>query len=227
MMTGKKNGVTVSRMPMIMGPAHHVVEEPHGQGQGAGEFADDVEGEHQRRRFGIGTQIGPEPLLADPEEGDGHEHAQRQRRGGRERCRGRLIPRDDAAEAGHGDEEEDRPQEGEVGPGTFKPHFPDLPFDGRDDDLQQVVPPLPAFPFGQAPGGEGGRRGHHRHEPPGECQGGADSDRSGLPEDDLIRTQEHASPPWVEAATGAWPGPGPPGSRQGRPSGAPIALRTG
>ena len=86
-------------------PAHHVAEQADGQGQRAGEFADDIERQHDEGRLDVGLEVAAQPLLLDAEERHGHEHAERERRGGRERARRRLVAGNDGAEAGRGEEQ--------------------------------------------------------------------------------------------------------------------------
>jgi hypothetical protein len=78
-------------------PAHHVAEQTDRQGQRARDLADDVERQHDERRLHVGLEIAAQSLLRDAEERHGHQHAQRQRRRGRERAGRRLVAGNDGA----------------------------------------------------------------------------------------------------------------------------------
>jgi hypothetical protein len=62
----------------------------------------------------VGLEVVAHALLRDAEQRHGHQHAQRERRRGRERTGRRLVAGNDGAEAGRGDEQEERAQKAEI-----------------------------------------------------------------------------------------------------------------
>ena len=140
MTIGKMNGVIVSRMRDDHRAAHHVAEQADGQRQRARELADDIERQHDERRLDVGLQVAAQPLLLDAEERHGHEYAQRERRGGRERAGRRLVAGNDGAEIGRGDEQKERAEKAEILLRLRQADLLDLLLDAGDDDLQQVLP---------------------------------------------------------------------------------------
>ena len=140
--------MTIGKMKGVIGeqdgdnhrPAHHVAEQTDGQGQRARKFADDVKWQHDERRLHIGLEVVAHPLLLDAEERHGHKHAQRECSRGRERASRRLVARNDGAEAGCGDKQEERAQKAKIFLRLTQAHFFNLFLDAGDDDFQKVLP---------------------------------------------------------------------------------------
>ena len=86
------------------------------------------------------TEVAADPLLPDPEPRNGDEHAQRERRGGRERAGRWLEPGMTVLRLAGADEQEERAQESQILLRMVEPDFPDLLLDGSDHDLQDVLP---------------------------------------------------------------------------------------
>jgi len=109
-------------------------------GERARHFTDHVERQHDDRRLHVGLEVAAHALLLDAEERHSHEHAQRECDGRRERpCRG-LVARNNGAQAGRCDEQEERAKKAERLLRMAQPDLLDLLLDGGDNDLQKVLP---------------------------------------------------------------------------------------
>ena len=137
--------------------------------------------------FDVGLEVAAQPLLLDAEERHGHKHAQRECRGGRERARRRLVAGNDGAEAGRGDEQEERAQKAEILLRMAEADVFDLFLDAGDDDFQKVLPAGTFQIRGKFARDEFRADGQHEHQSPREHDGGVELEKPVLPEDHLDR----------------------------------------
>ena len=158
-------------------PAHHVAEQADGQGQRARKFTDDVERQHDDRRLHVGLKVTAHALLLDAENRHGHKYAQRERRGGRERTRRRLVAGKDGAEAGGGDEQKERAQKAEILLRMAEADLFDLFLDPGDDDFQKVLPAGTLLVRGKFARDEFGADGQHEHQSPCEHDGAVEFEK--------------------------------------------------
>jgi hypothetical protein len=175
--------------------AHHVAEQTDGQGQRAGDLADQIERQHDERRLRVGLEVVSQSPFLDAEDRHGHQHAQRQCRRGRERTGRRLEAREDGAEGGHGEEQKERGQKAERLSRLTQTDFFDLFLDGDDDDFEKVLPAGAFQADGNVARDEPGAHDHHGHDHPGEDQRGVQLDEPVLPVDDFVGTKPHDRPP--------------------------------
>ena len=130
-----------------------------------------------------------------PKTRHGHEHAQRERHGGRERSCRRLVARNDCAEARRADEQKERPEKTDVLLRVLEADVRDLLLDGDDDDLQEILPAGALQVGGELARDELRADRQHEHQAPREHDGGVELQEPVLPEDQLIRTEAHGLPP--------------------------------
>ena len=133
-------GVMVSRMPMIIAPLIMLPNRRTARASVRESSLMMLNGSMMTVGSHVGFEVAAQALLLDAEERHGHKHAQRERRGGRERAGRRLVAGDDGAEAGQGDEQEERAQKAEIFLRMRQADFFDLFLDAGDDDFQQVLP---------------------------------------------------------------------------------------
>ena len=130
-----------------------------------------------------------------PKRRDGRQHAQRKRRGGRERPGRRLVAGNDGAEAGQRDEQKKRAQKADIPLRVTEADIFDLLLDADDDDFQQVLPARSLQMGGELARDELRAPGKHEHQCPREHNGAVEFEKPVLPEDHLIGTKAHSGSP--------------------------------
>ena len=140
MKIGKTKGVMVSRMAMIIVPLIMLPNRRTARASVRENSLMMLNGSMMSVGFDVGLEVAAQPLLLDAEQRHGDEDAERQRRGRRERPGRRLVAGNDGAQAGQGDEEEERAEKAHVFLRIAKADILDLLFDAGNDDLQKVLP---------------------------------------------------------------------------------------